>query len=361
MTVSIGVLIVGSAYYAAAGDWIAVRLFGMESLAAMTGLIVIWIATLAFQTPVSETFRGLHNIPLATVFNGVLANAILATALVVMWSQSVTVTLIEAVRLSVLAALASLLVGTWLFLLKIRSLRGSGTVSPKEVLSISMPVFVTNLAVQAMTNSSLWIVAAYLTAQETAMFGAAWKLVMLVAVPLEMMNMTIQPVIAELHTKNQQSRLQDALRGTATLAGIPSLIILLVYLFAGSEILRLAYGHDYGSAASILAILSVGQLVNVWTGTCGQVLVFTGHQQNLMRITLATGFITVSTAIIAAREWGLFGVAWAVTLGRIIQNVSSWYEVRRLTGLWTHATLKPSFLRMAAEKVLASRGRKTPD
>jgi O-antigen/teichoic acid export membrane protein len=350
-TIAIGCLLVSSAYVLGVGEWLARELFHLPILASITVATGIWIIVQSFQMPVTEIFRGMHKIRHAVLLDGGLVSFFLATALTAVWIADVKLSLEEAVLISALVSLGVLLLGVGLGLKSFRALTGDGGISTREVLAISFPVFVTNLAAHAMTNSSLWVVAAFLSAREVALFGAAWKLVMLVAVPLELMNMIIQPVIADLYTRGELERLQNALRGTAMLAGLPALTVLVVYMVAGQQILSVVYGETYGQGALLLAILSVGHLVNVWTGSCGQVLVFTGHQQQLMKVFLLTGLFAVLLSLYGAANWGAVGVACTVTIGRVFQNILVWLLVRRLTGLWTHATLRPSFLRFAFDRV----------
>ncbi len=349
---ALGALVVGGGYHLAFGAWLAESVFEMPILASVTGLTALWIAVLAFQTPVAETFRGLHDIRLAVFLDGILASALLAATLGVLWLNGYKVSFAQAILLSVVVAAASLLFGTLLFLRRARDLRGEGEIRPPEVLRISGPLFVTNLANQAMTNFSLWIVAAFLTAGEVALYGAAWKLVNLVALPLMLMNMSVQPVIAELHATGDKQRLQAALRGTATLAGVPALAVLAIFIVFGADVLGAVYGSHYCDAALILAVLSVGQIANVWTGSCGQVLVFTGHQRQLMSVTLWTGTASAAMALLGVHYWGLAGAATATAGGRVLQNGAVWLMVRKLTGLWTHGTFDPRYMRLALQSAM---------
>jgi O-antigen/teichoic acid export membrane protein len=222
-----------------------------------------------------------------------------------------------------------------------------------QVLGISAPIFVINLAEFALTNFSIWIVGAFLTSEDIALYGAAWRLVNVVALPFFIVNLAVLPFISELNARNEKAGLQDALRGTATLASLPALAILLVFMTLGREVMGFVYGDHYRQAASILVILCVGQLVNVWTGSCAQVLTQTGHQRQFMIQTLLTGALSAALAVIAVKHYGLVGVAVAASAGRTLQNLCTWMQVHRLTGLWTHATLNPSFLRMSARRARA--------
>lgn len=350
--VTIGAIAVGGTYAAAIGSWLASDVFYMPILATVIGTTALWICILAFQTPVAETFRGLHDIRLAVLFDGVLASVLALLTLTLVWTFYEHLAFSSAVQLMTAAAGLSLLLGTFLLRRKAKHLSGRGSTSFREVLSVSSPIFVANLATHAMTNFSIWIVGALFVARDVALYGAAWKLVMLVLLPLTLVNMTVQPVIAELNATGERVRLQNVLRGMATLAGIPSALVLTLYLVAGADVLTIVFGSDYEHARTILMILSIGMFVDVWSGSCALVLVFTGHQRQYMTITVIAGLITCSLIVVAGHYYGVTGVAAAVSTGKFIQNVATWLLVRKLTTLWTHVTFSPAFIVSAFRRLI---------
>lgn len=345
--VTLGAIIVGGGYYLGFGEWLAEDVFSIPILATVTGLTALWIAVLAFQTPVAETFRGLHDIRLAVFLDGILASALLAITLAVFWFNGLKVNFAQAILLSLAMGGVSLFFGTLLFLRRVRVLEGEGDIEPREVLAISSPLFVTNLANQAVTNFSLWIAGAILIAEEVALYGAAWKLVMLVELPLLLMNMSVQPFLSQFHVQKDKSSLQNALRGTATLASIPAIVVLSLFIWAGEDVLGIVYGVHYREAALVLVILSTGQLINVWTGSCGLVLAFTGHQKEMMYLTVVTSILSITIIILGGIYFGLPGIAIGVAFGRVAKNIASWYLVQQLTGYWTHATFSFTFVKAA--------------
>jgi len=349
----IGSLVVAGAYYSFIGEWLADSVFDMPDLKGVIGLITFWIVILALLAPVIEVFRGLHDIRLAVFLDGVLASMLLALFVLALLLWEITLEYWSAVMLSTFAAAFSLSIGILIFLRRRSVFRGSGSIQLREVMSNSAPLFVTDLINFAILQFSLWIVAANLPADEVALYGAAWRLVNLIALPLILINRSVTPMIAELNVSNAKQSLQHILRGTATLAAIPAFFVLIVYIFYSSEVMGLVYGSSYRDGSVVLLILSVGMLANVWTGSCGQVLAFTGHQRALLAITILTGAISIILAIMSVNHLGLIGVAFAVAVSRVLQNISYWILVRRLTGLWTHGTLSPSFFKLALDRLRA--------
>lgn len=342
-------------YYGAIGEWLAIDVFQMDVMTSVIGYIAIWIVIAAFQTPIAETFRGLHDIRLAVWLDGNVSGVVLAlavaTVLVFDWKLDFRL----AIAAAVCASFISLLIGVNLLWRRRHVFQGPGGIEHRLVLSMAAPLFVTNVTTHGINQLSLWIVALYLGAQDVALYGAAWRLVNMLALPLMLMNMTVNPMIAELIATREHARLQNALRGSATLAAIPTLLVLSSYILLGEEILGMIFGSGYEAAAPILSILSGGMLINAWTGSCTQLLAMAGYQRILMGLTIITGVASTIATIYATQTWGMVGAACAISGGRVVHNLLGWLLAYRLSGLWTHATFHPGFIQMALRRVLKQR------
>ena len=113
----------------------------------------------------------------------------------------------------------------------------------------------------ATDNASLWVGGAVLGALTSRCMALrfAWCTC---ALPLTLVNSVVQPVIAQLYATNDKPLLQRALRGVATLIGLPALGILTILCGIaafGQPILGTINGPHYTQAALVLSILSVGR------------------------------------------------------------------------------------------------------
>lgn len=357
--VAIGSIVVGGAMYFGGGAWVALNLFKDPRMAAVPGLMALWVAIYAFTTPVAETFRGLHDMRTTTYLQIVLPPVLLALPLAALWLFKQPVDLKLAVGLSVISALAALGLGTVLLAARMRHLHGPGDIGVGEILRMSGPVFVMNLGNFALANFSLWIAGVMLTAHDVALFGSAMKLLNLVTIPLGLVSAVVQPFIAQMNNERERPWLERLLRGSATLAGLPAMAVLLTFILFGEQVLTLVYGAPYADANLCLVILALGGLVNVWTGSCGQVLVITGHQRQAMNQSLAWGAISSVAAVAAAYFGGILGLSIAMSLGIVMTNLTKMWLAKKLTGLSTHAVLNPSELMDAARTLIERRRRKS--
>jgi O-antigen/teichoic acid export membrane protein len=248
----------------------------------------------------------------------------------------------QVVALATALAGVSALIGAALLLRQVRGLRGEGRVGRDEVLSMTWPVVIGDVASYLLsTGIDLWILAAFRPPSEVALYGAASRLLVILVMPFHIFRGVAPPLIAELHAQRRLGELERAVRSGATLAAIPSLAVLVVFMLFGSSVMEAVYGPFYGQGASILAILSLGRLALVWTGSSGVALLMTGHHRAMMYITVASAALSVSGGIIAAASYGAVGIAATTTGAAILQNLLQLFLAKRYVGVWTHAYFGP--------------------
>ncbi len=336
--VLLGSALAGLALFSGVGNWLAYELFDTPLLADLIGMLAVLVFVIAYQTVVSESFRGLHQIPQASLFDTVLCTLVFAFMLV-LWGVVGKVDLYDVLLLFVTANVLSNLTGAALLVGRFRALPGGGNTEIFEILRTSAPLLVNNVSFYLISNAGLWVVGAYLPVSEVAVYGAVVRLVTLVSIPLWIVNMVVQPFIAEQNTLNRRGDLERVLRAAATLAGLPAVIILLVFVLHGDVVMSMIYGAPYKAGGALLAIFSLGHIVNVWTGACANVLIYTGHQKTSMGISLVSGSISLLAAVLLVQPMGAVGVALAMSVGFALQNLAAWWFARQQVGIWTHASV----------------------
>jgi len=153
-----------------------------------------------------------------------------------------------------------------------------------------------------------------------------------------------------MYAQGRTVALERTLRSFSTLSGVPSLLVLIVFMLFGGPILGLVYTPYYQSAAMVLVLLSAGKLAAVWAGSCGTVLQFTGHQGSMLRVNLLTSPLFIIGALLVVRDYGPIGVASMTAAVTVLQNAVLVLVAKKKTGMWTHVSLSPSRLRKGLSK-----------
>lgn len=324
------------------GHWLALHVFDSELIGGVIGLAAAWVVIITFQNLLAETFRGFHDIRLATIFGGqhlggLAAGMIAAALFTLLWMLRGYSNLSQVIFIVIIAGSSSVLFGGLLLCRKVRGLKGNEQLKGREVIAIAWPLLITNFTVFALIQADIWILGTFRSQEDVAIYGAVVRMVALVTLPLIVVNAVVPPLITEMYTQGRIKELGQVLRKTTTIATIPALIVLICFITFGELILNIVYGNYYREGAIVLAILSLGQLVNVWAGPCGITLVMTGHQARLMSITVFCGLLIVTGAMLMVSIYGAIGIASVVTAGMILQNILMLLAVRQKIGVWTHA------------------------
>lgn len=329
------------------GPLLADHVFHSSVVATVMPLTGGWLAATALQSLMVETFRGLQDFGRATLYDALLVDIVMATTLGAVYMAGTDHLGIRwAVGIAGLITLGVTLLGARHLRRAVRTVVGDGALQRREVFDIAWPSLITNVAIYFLGSGiDLLVLGAFRPQADVALYGAATRLVTLVATPLWIIRGVMPPIIAELHAQGKNRQLEETLRAGAALAGIPSLLILTVFLLFGGTVMQFVYSPYYRQGATILVILSAGRLFAVWAGAAGITLMMTGHQRAMMTITLMTGVLSVTAGILAAPRHGAVGVATATASVAVLQNVLQVVLAKRFVGVWTFVQLSPRRLR----------------
>ena len=315
----------------------------------IVALTAIWVIILTIQKLLAEILRGFHDIRAAAIVGGASLGGLItyittAGILLVIWWQLGAIELNVVFALIVISGILSLIWGSIHLYKILRSLKPSTIVSnnirARQILWMSFPILIDSIVLLLLSQSGIWVLRAFRPSPEIAIYGTALRLATLTAVPLNVINAVTASTIAELFQKGQTKKLEFILRGLATLAALPALIILLIFIIAGANILGLIYGDFYRIGAPVLIILTTGSVMSVAAGSCGQSLMMSGHQKALMIVSVISGLLTLTIELLVVQQYGVIGVAIAMSVGILVKNSLMLVTNKHLTGIWTLLTFR---------------------
>lgn len=329
----------------------ALELITSSNLRKSIIIVGVFASFTLLQMLFAEVFRALKDMRLAVLFatpfsgGGVLSAGLLLIGIgVVLTFTTVslaTVLWYAAISSALTVIAASIFLFRRLKSMPIRSAPPGNTVGYSDIFRMAIPVLITNITLFALSQSSLWIVAGFLSEADAASYAAANRLVLLVATPLLIANAVLPPYITQLYSKGSTHLLESLLRLVATMTGYPALIALFGLVALGKTFLAVVFGDFYVTGYSVLVLLSLGQAVNVWAGSSGITLIFTGNYTAMMLITIGAGAISVLASIYFVTDFGVAGVAAASAFGLLLQNLLMLCVTRLRLGIWTHMALFP--------------------
>jgi O-antigen/teichoic acid export membrane protein len=334
-------VVVGGVIAFGAGRVLAIRVFEAPRMADSVLLLGFWVAVLVFQGLLAEIFRGLRDLRLASLFESLFTGVLVSLFFLGALLMRDSLTLSQALTLSVSASGTAVLSASLLLrsrLVRQFSTRFEDEPREAELLNMAWPFLVTGVLLFFLGSAvDLWIVGAFGSTNDVALYGAAARLGGVVGIPVIIMAAVLPPFIAEMNALGKRAQLERILRAFAGLSIAPAALGMLVLLLIAPWVMGFLFGDFYRQAAPIFLVLGAGQLFNIWAGACGSVLMMTGHQRTMMGVSMVGGGLTVGLALGLVNAFGAMGVALSTAAGLIIQNVLMMVAVRRRVGISTHA------------------------
>jgi O-antigen/teichoic acid export membrane protein len=320
------------------------HIFRNAALEASALVMALWIAFSGLQSLLADIFRGLQMHRLAAIFTGnpgLASGVLLFPMLMVMRGAALTASFAALAACNVVALCLGLLWALTALLRRTSGLRAAPAPlsATRRLLAISWPMLVSSVLLYAISQADLWCVGRFLGREQVALYGAAWRLSQLVAIPVSLANAILPSFIAELHAARRLRQLEDLLRASATLGGMAAGLACLLLVIGAPRILAFVYGSFYSAAAVPLALLSAGSAANVLAGSSGFTLLMTGNEKALMALTLTVGVLFAAGERLAVPRAGMVGAAAVASAAMVLQNLLMVAWVRRTLGIWTHFSL----------------------
>jgi O-antigen/teichoic acid export membrane protein len=336
---AIGLLTVATCFGFWLGPWLGERVFRSPLFVNAAALGAAWIAATGAQLFQADVFRGFHSIREATVFGGLLSTCILACLLAIFRVLIGTADSEGVVAAATASTLVSVAIAFSLLRPNATRWRMPDAPSMLHFVHIAWPIGLTSVGLLVLSHVDLLILGAHAKPAEVSIYGMATRLAGFLALPLLIANAALPPLIAEYHSRGATRELSHGLRSAAGLATVCSVAMFLVMVMFGRELLSLLYGSYFVAGYYVLLIVSMGQLVNVWAGSCGMTLLMTGNQKAMMTITMVSAVFAAGGAWMLAPRFGGIGVAVIQCLALTLQNVLMLVMVKKRCGFWTHAAI----------------------
>jgi O-antigen/teichoic acid export membrane protein len=194
-----------------------------------------------------------------------------------------------------------------------------------------------------LSQLDLLLVGVLATSADVATYAVPFRLALFVGFPLIVVNQVVPPLIASWHAGGAVERLERTLRATAGLALLGSIAIATVYVVGGKTIITELFGAKYADGYTVLLILSVGQVLQTYAGSCGFALMMTGHQKAYARLLGVSTIVTAALDVALFKVWGIEGIALATAVSLTVQNFIQAWMLRRRTGFHSIADVRLAF------------------
>lgn len=300
---------------------IARHLFGDAALTPHLRVMGLAILPFSLMTLYGEALKGLKKIAFSMLTSGIFYPVF---GLAVIWPSVALWGSLGASLAFLFGTVLATLAGWLLWTRTIAPYRAAAADFPfRTLIDSSRPLWVMTLLNRAVVPwAPLFLLGIWGSPAETGIFGAATRVAMLVSFFLIAVNTAIAPKFAELHRKGDMAALSRVARTFAAIVTLGASPLLLTLILAGDWVMGL-FGPDFRAGGTALAILALGQAVNVATGSVSYLLTMSGHNRDARNASVLGVVALVLVALVLTPALGLIGAAWAATAGVVTGNVAA--------------------------------------
>ncbi|WP_077338256.1 lipopolysaccharide biosynthesis protein [Pseudocolwellia agarivorans] len=174
----------------------------------------------------------------------------------------------------------------------------------------------------------------FLLPEEFAILTAANRYTLLISFCLIAFNFVAAPKYAKLYKEGKITELANFAQSITRFLILIIVPCSFVVLFFSDELMSL-YGKSFDNYGYILAVLVIGQIINVATGSVGYLLTLSGHEKDLKNIIVISTPLSVLLSLILTYHLGLIGVAIAMAMSAININICAYIMVVKRLGFHT--------------------------
>lgn len=336
--------------------WLFGRVLSMPSAVPLSGLVLAWSVLATAQRQMAETFRGLHRIGAATLFNGLRSNGVIISILTFVLTFLAAragqlglkdVLVIAVISSAFVTAVAAVVMCATLMRLVRKDGPADGgdfKFSTGRALHEAWPIWLAMTIAMLREQGVGWFAGAFDTSSQVALFGVAQRLVLLMTIPLFVINTVLPPVVAGLYAKGEVQRMGRVVRTVSGLASIPCLLALLAIILGGKFLLGSLFGSYYESSYGLVLILCVGYVADIVTGSWQVVLPMTGLRKQTIFVSATAAIVQIAACLLGGRWAGVYGVSYGLMIGMIVGNTCGLLVVRRYLGIWTFVAFEYKYV-----------------
>lgn len=164
------------------------------------------------------------------------------------------------------------------------------------------------------------------------LYSVASKIAILVLFVMNAIQAIGGPLLAEAYTGGRTAELRRVTRMLNVLSSV-SAIPVAAALALGAESFLGVFGEGFKTAASVLQILVLMQVLNVLTGPVGVLMSMTGRQRDLALLLAAGLAVHVLLCLVLIPLYGAIGAAWSAFAAHAIWNIAGAVIFRRVSGI----------------------------
>ncbi|NET32671.1 MAG: oligosaccharide flippase family protein [Cyanothece sp. SIO1E1] len=190
----------------------------------------------------------------------------------------------------------------------------------RQWLMAALPLLLIDGAFVVLGQTDVLMIGTLLDSEAVGFYSAALQTARWVNFALFAVNAIAAPMFASLYAQGDRAALQKIISAVAHWVFWPGIAIAIGLIGLAQPILSI-FGPEFVQARAEIAVLSVGQLVNVGVGSVGYLLIMTGHQRQCAYVATSSALLNLVLNAIGIPWLGILGAALATAVTMATWNL----------------------------------------
>lgn len=290
-------------------------------------LISLAILPLNFLLLNSEILKGIKKPLGASFFQNAIVLLIALPVLIVAlnyWkTDAVTETYVIAITLSAIISFSM-----WIKVIPFYSINRDRWFGYRSLLKQGLPLMLSNSLINLMIWTDTLMLGVFRSEAEVGIYNVAFRISMLMIIPLGAVSAVTAPEIAIFNSKNDRAGLQNIVdKANRLIFWITFPMAAIIVLFS-SPLLGI-FGSEFSTGNISLIILVAGRMFFCLCGIRGVILPMLGKQKVEQYISMSVVIIDIILNLIFVPRWGINGAALSTMTTTIIWTVITVVYLRK--------------------------------
>lgn len=192
--------------------------------------------------------------------------------------------------------------------------------SYKALFALSFPMLFSAAFIFISNWTDVFMLGAMVSKAEVGIYNASYKVATLALVIINAINAVLAPKIATYYSQDNITGIKrEVQKATKIITYLSVPIIVLIIIFR-KQFLAI-FGAEFVQGEYALIIIAVGLLFNAMSGSVGQILNMTKHQNQLKNFTIVSVVVNVVLNYILIKNIGIIGAAVASLVSNVTLNI----------------------------------------
>lgn len=277
--------------------------------------------------------NGFRKVWQSNLFNETLSFIIVFLGLMTLFVVNQEITIL---KVTILYAISRIFVAliTGIYWKKLFKYRGKKVSNVSKMLKTSLPLLIVSSTSMIAANADVVMLGWLSNSREVGFYSVAAQLGLLSNFFLAVSISSLSPKIASLYADKKMQALQKMIQQVTKGLFFLGIITIITYFFTGKFILSI-WGQEFVPSYWILIIITVGQFFNISTGSTGVILMMTGHEKIISKITVISLVLNLIMNYVLIPKYGAAGAATATAGTVIVENVIKVIVLKNKTNIST--------------------------